>query len=520
MNEDSPEIENPTTQPKGPNKLAGAAAGFAALATTVTGLGGAADAAPEKPQRPPAVVAEAFPKATSPQKQEITTEVIGTGEHTGGRVSVGIERDTNGTLNTGENGPEPGVPASELIPDVMPNLVIGSSDHQGGTTGDGWVWNNQKTKQEVAIPVPVQVPGKPVEHVTEVVDETKYPIKTPWEQDFHTSPELARELTAAAQDCYAQIEARQNQGYLLTGVQIGGLASDEDNATKPGDPMAGLGEQSKLNQDLANERGLAGMQTMSEVLQSHGIDPAVLSFIEGQEVQATPQEIEQILQYSKMLGQDPLEAIQDYNRARSAGLQPLMDELFQGNRGIVCIASFTKLEVNLLPGPTETKIMMVPIEVDGKQRIWRIEIPGEVLLLPLIYIALRSLPGSGGSNPVPTRSPLPPAGAGPKPPLPKPLVPHRTYPNPPHIKPTGPIDIIKPPRHIPPGPPTPIDFFGPSPKPPKEIGSAQQGHTKTAYQHKQPRPHNMHGSGNKSTGKPMGRSRGGNRQGKRTGTGR
>ncbi len=510
MSEDSPESK------KGPSKLARVAAGAAALGVTLTGLGGGvADAIPDKPQKPPAAVAPAFPQTSSSSpKTEIVGEIPGTGEHTGGRISIGIERDNNGTLNTGEDGEEPGVPARELIPDIMPNLVIGSSDGAGGTVGDGWLWQNIKTTQTKPKAIPVLAPGKSVETPVETVDATKYPIESPWEEDFHTSPELAQELRTAAEDCYSQIERRQNQGYLLTGVQIGGLASDEDNATRPGDPMAGLGEQSELNHHLANERGMAGMETMTEVLHHHGVDPAILSLLDGQEVQASPQEIDQILQYSKMLGQDPLETIQDYNRARSQGLQPLMDELFKGNRGIVCIASFTKLETQMLPGAPQVKMMMVPVEVNGEKRIWRIEIPGEVLLLPLLYIALRSFSSGGGGRPPgliqPPKAPVS-TGPGPNPnplrpaPLkpPVPLKPIETPPPPERIK----IPVVKPPK----------PSFSP---PPKEVGQGQERYQQPGYRRKQPRPHNMNGSGDRSSGKPMGRSKGGNRRGRRTGSGR
>lgn len=423
--------------------VTGAAAAASILAPTLIGLGAAVEPIPDRPQRPPAATAKPF--SESP-KQEQSTEIKGTGEHTGGRVSIGWERDNNGTLNTGEDGPEPGLPIKELIPEVLPNLVIGSSGENGHTQGDGWRFERGSYDKKIKVPVPQRVPGKPVERTYEAVDETTYPIESRWEQDFHTSPELVKEIRAAAEDCYAQIEARQNSGYLLTGVQIRGLASDEDNATRPGDPMANLGETSELNKQLANERGLAGMQTMSEVLQSHGIDPSVLSFLEGEEVQASPQEIEQILQYSTMLRQDPLEVIQDYNRVRTQGLQPLMDELFKGNRGIACIASFTKLETEMVPGESEVKMMFVPVEIDGKDSIWRIEIPGEVLLIPLLYMALRSLPGGRGR-----------ISTG--------------------RIPTAPIDTY--------------DIFGP---PPKEVGNGQDGHRRTQYKHKQPRPHNMNGN--------------------------
>jgi hypothetical protein len=100
----------------------------------------------------------------------------------------------------------------------------------------------------------------------------------------------------------------------------------------------------------------------------------------------------------------------------------------------------------MVPGESEVKMMFVPVEIDGKDSIWRIEIPGEVLLIPLLYMALRSLPGGRGR-----------ISTG--------------------RIPTAPIDTY--------------DIFGP---PPKEVGNGQDGHRRTQYKHKQPRPHNMNGN--------------------------
>ncbi len=397
-------------------------------------------------------------------------------------INLGLERDNNGTLNTGDDGPEPGLPLDELIPDVMPNIVLGSSNGNGGTIGDGWHVDSRRDAQQRVVPQIKYVEGETIETQTRVTDIKKYPIQTPWEVDFQTSPELATELNSAMEDCYAQIEARQRQGYTLTKVEVGGLASGEDNVTKPGDPMANLGEPSKPNQNLANQRGIAGVSTMTEVLESHGISADVLEFIQGQEIEPNPKEIDQILQYASMLGQNPLELLQDYNRARAEGLQPLMDELFVGNRGVVCISSFTKLETTLLPGHTELKVVLVPIVEHGQKRIWRIEVPGEVLLLPLIYIALRSvgLPGvskrRGGSkksSPLfPERNPENSQTYDPPFPIRKPKTP--------------PLPELKPAQQPP---------YRPA-LPPKEIGKSQEGYHTKPQSNKQPNVHtNFHNSG-------------------------
>ncbi len=261
--------------PKGPNRAAGAFAGAAVAGITALGAGPATQNIPPAPsQRPPAAVAEVTlapdggildpsstktpPKTNSDQnpKQELTVEVPGTGKHTGGRVVFGFERDNNGTLNTGEKGPEPGVPARELIPDLMPNLVIGTSSKGGGTEDDGWELKIAQTEKTIQVPVP-KTESTFTEVTEEVQDVSKYPIKTPWEQDYKASPELHAEVERAIQECFDQIQQRRELGYLLTSLKIGGLSSDEGNAENPGDPMANLGQHSKLNQDLANQRGLA-----------------------------------------------------------------------------------------------------------------------------------------------------------------------------------------------------------------------------------------------------------------------
>lgn len=523
--------------PKGPNKLAGAVAGTAALATTLTGLGGAADATPPPPsQRPPAAVAQVQlapgggilqstpAQASKPQeqspKQEITVTLPGT------KVAVGIERDNNGTLNTGEDGPEPGVPARELIPDIMPNLVAGTSDNNRGTVGDGW--HLQLPREDMTAPIPKIVESGPTltEETHEAIDINKYPIQTPWEQDYQASPELAKEVKGAVQECFDGIQARRKLGYNLTGVQIGGLASDEGNAENPGDPMANLGQHSKLNHDLANQRGIAGLQTALELAPENNIPPELIKFMEGQEVLASDQEIKEIAGYAELLGQDPLELIQDYNRAKTEGLQPLMDELFKGNRGIICIAEYTKTETSIVQGPSSQRVVLVPVTIEGRNLEWRIEIPGELALLPLLYIAIKTgmgALGAGGgatllggtrlqTNPV--RPSNPPAGAGPNPSeLKTPIKPtRRTTPNP--ANPNQPEPGFLPPEQ----PPSWQDIY--PTKPPKELGSVQAGHQQAFQRIKQPRPANFHGAGLKSSGKPMGRSRGGNRSGKRTGSGR
>lgn len=510
---------------KRPNKVAKAAAEVGVGVATIAGFGGAAGHLPPPPtQRPPAAVAEVTlapdggileknsPTKEPKPKQEYTVTVPGTD------IAFGVERDNNGTLNTGSEGEEPGTPARELIPDVMPNFVIGSSNPQGGTLGDGWRFQKVDTSHTVQAPVPTQEPTY-TEETEEVTDISKHPITTPWEEDYQASPELTSEVRGAVQECFGQVQQRQELGYLLTGIQIGGLSSDEGNAENPGDPMANLGQHSKLNQELANQRGLAGLQTAQQLGPQNGIDPSLIQFLEGQEVLASPQEIEQIAGYAKLLGQDPLSLIQDYNRARTEGLQPLMDELFKGNRGIICIANYTKTETSIVQGPDKKTVVLVPVEIKGKSLQWRIEIPGEILLLPLLYIALKAGIGAigsagGGGLPFLPKSPTtplgpssPPAGAGPTPPA------RRTKPNPP--KPLKPkLD--------------PLEFVPLTPLYPTKNSKFKNGEANTGLQNpqnpiqriKQPRPHNFHGAGARRNRQPMGRSRGGNRSGKRTGSGR
>jgi hypothetical protein len=155
-----------------------------------------------------------------------------------------------------------------------------------------------------------------------------------------------------------------------------------------------------------------------------------------------------------------------------------MDQLFRGNRGIVCIASFTKLETQMLPGEPEVRMMMVPVEVNGEKRIWRIEIPGEILLLPLLYIAIRLAPGSSGGGTIPVDPAQPPAGAGPNPTSSRLLIPPKK----------------RTPTSVPPGPPPPHPVQ--AIKPPREVGQAQDGYWQRPERIKQPNVKtNFHNSG-------------------------
>lgn len=218
------------------------------------------------------------------------------------------------------------------------------------------------------------------ELVNEIEDSSSYPIRTPWEEDFQTSPELKEEIRSAIDSCFKMINQNQAEGALLTGIEIGGLSSGEDNVTNPGDPMANLGKPSKYNKGLADRRGLPGLQTAKEEAPSFGIHPDIIHFSEGQEVEPTAEELSQIAGYAHLLGLDPLQLMQQYNRDIQGGLQPLMDNLFEGNRGIICTASYT-----MLAAPSEsTKIVTVPLE-NGKN--WQIEAPNDILIQPLLYIA-------------------------------------------------------------------------------------------------------------------------------------
>lgn len=457
---------------------------------------------------------------TSPGTKATASATLQTGPETG--VALGLENDDNGTLNTGQEGPSGGG-LKELIPNVVPNIVAGSVTpaSQGNPVGDGWHFekvprvSNRPAPKPIELKIPTSTP-----RAERITDPYKYPIKTPWEQDYTVSPELQREVSGAVQSCFNNVHAREKQGYQLDGVEIGGIASGEDNTTEPGDLLANLDRPSQLNLELANQRGLVGLQSAKELAPDSNIDPEIISFLKGKETDPNPEELKQIIEYAQMLGEDPLTVVQDYNRSREEGLQPLMDQLFEGNRGIVCIAKMSKLETSNLPGPDKTVTLMVPVMKNGEERTWRIEIPGEILLLPLLFIGLRSLTAAGSRRPKTPESPSP---------TPK-LTPtqepywgprdYQSYLSPETPKTHNSVKIkIDPPIRAPgivaDGTPPPIKKVR-DPKPATNH-PGQEIPQQIATRIKQPRPHNYHG-GSTQKGNKQGRDRSGARRNKRKGT--
>lgn len=224
--------------------------------------------------------------------------------------------------------------------------------------------------------------------VDEVLDSSTHPIRTQWEEDFQPDSELAQEIHSAIGDCFAEINQRRSEGALLTGVRIGGLSSGEDNVTNPGDPMANLDKPSQNpdpkdddNLSLANKRGLTGLKAAKEDAPSYQIPQEIIQLSEAKEVDPTPEELSQITGYATLLGLSPLELIQQYNRDIQGGLQPLMDKVFEGNRGIICTASYTK---EVVSQTEDFQVILVPLENDQKREI---EVPNGVLVRPLLYIA-------------------------------------------------------------------------------------------------------------------------------------
>ncbi len=250
-------------------------------------------------------------------------------------------------------------------------------------------------EQGLAPTVPLLVPDlraeTPTQTPSETEDVTFHHIQSKWSEDFQPSSEFAQEVRSAVDECFQQINRRQNEGALLTGVTIGALSSGEDNVTNPGDPMANLGQPSnnpnlggKDNVSLAQARGEAGLVVAKEEAPSFGIHPDMIQRGEFKEVDPNQEELSQIVGYAKLLGMNPLELIQQYNRGIQEGLQPLMQNVFEGNRGLVCTASLITEDPEQEGRIESFKVILVPLE-NGQFR--EVEVPDGVLIRPLLYVA-------------------------------------------------------------------------------------------------------------------------------------
>ncbi len=473
---------------------------------------------------------------------EVSTEPVGPEEPTQGQVwsleaggiSGGFEGDGNGLFNTREPvTPEDGEYKKDGILDAipgLPNVVFGTSDDaskraDGAPLGDGTYFTTDEgedrkgTEEKATIDLTVRVPT--LETSRKTVEKTvagEEPADTQYERDFETDQKTFEQASVGAQQVADETLALIEDGYTVTSVKITGKASGEDH-TKGG-PMANIGEPSENNLDLAGQRAGHGQAALDKAFAERSIDTSGAALeLNAIEAEPTTEQTAELQKAADALGITVNELTERFNtgigKFSPEATEDLVDALVH-NKGVVY-----EVHASKTADVTELKfketIIKLPLDVIKKiagkdaaeDSLFRIEIPGEILLLLLAWqlrkVPLPSLPG-GGRSP---RTPGPPLG-----PEPSPLPPPTKIPDP------------KIPIPVPPGPPNPPP---PGPPPPRPSFRLERGTWKAsqvdatgpvAHHQKQPRRHNyspqrsgLHLGGRGTA--TMHRTKGGNRSGKR-----
>ena len=450
-----------------------------------------------------------------------------------GDISAGTEGDANGMFNSREavDVPHNVYTKDGSVKDKiggLPNLVIGIKDPEAGNApkSDGNVLKRTKTTtpgETITEVVPggekiVKTPHT-VEVTTERVVTGEEKGNTQYERDFETDVSTFEQALTPAEKVTQETLDLIKDGYTVTSVRVTGKASGEDHTV--GSPTANLGEPSLNNIQLAEQRGLRGTAALQTEMEKQGIElSGVPITIGGKEVEPTQEQMAQLTAAASELGISVSELTERFN-THVSGLNPeqtqLLMETLANGRGVAYEIHASKTErvedgtfiTTVVELPPEVRATLQP-SIEKNSWLFRVEIPGEVLLVLAavgIGIGVGTIGGAlslgiPGAVPIKPRTPTP-GGFGPRP------------------IPGGPgtiedVPVVEPPKEPPENTPRPRSRQEILTKGPGREDSSARGTTR-----KQPRPYNMSGSRgrnspqNRGGGGRMGRSRGGNRRGKR-----
>lgn len=414
---------------------------------------------------------------------ELGTEPVGPDENTqeqvwsteAGGIAGGLEGDGNGMFNTREpitvhQGKYSKDGILDHIPGV-PNIVFGTADKEKPAAdeaplGDGTYTTEaeksvDKTKQENHyIEIPIKIPTKKTSEKVVTKNITVHDSgNTQYERDFTTDRKTFEQASTPAKEIASQTLEYVEKGYTVQGIKVIGLASGEDH-TNPSDTMANIGEPSQNNQELAGERASHGLTALQTALNEKGVDSSQSALeIESREIEPTDEQISELIKLADEYGMSVYDFTDKFNlslgKFSPEALTTLVDSLVN-NRGVIYEVNLSKNESTTTVEYDHT-VIKLPLNIIEKiigdkpteERAFRIEVPGEILLI-LLAFAIRKIPIP--SSPGLPKWPKTPRTNPPRIPPNRPPIPEPPKIPVPTIKIPGVIDVP------PDGPPPPPSF--------------------------------------------------------------